>query len=147
MTYGIRNAPPILKEARELQRKVQLAVMRMPRAHKYDVGAELRHDARAVIRSALLAWRDREHQLERVRAVSIAMDDFKVTMQLAQDVRAFASFGQFEDLARTASSLGRQVGGWLKQLHQKGQNQPADALAGRAEALSSRAASFQEAHP
>lgn len=116
MTYGIRNAPPILKEARELQRKVQLAVMRMPRAHKYDVGAELRHDARAVIRSALLAWRDRAHQLDRVRAVSIAMDDFKVTMQLAQDVRAFASFRQFEDLARTASSLGRQVGGWLKQL-------------------------------
>jgi hypothetical protein len=147
MTHGDRNAPPILKQARELQRKVHLAVMRMPRAHKYDVGIELRHDARAVNRAAVAAWRDRARQLDRVLALSTAVDDFKLTMQLAQDVPAFGSFGEFEDIARNASSLGRQVGGWLKKLHPSGQNQAADRPAGRAQILSSRAASCAEAHP
>lgn len=146
MTHGIRNLPPINRDARELERKVRLAVMRMARAHKYDVGAELASDARAVRRAAMRAWMAKGPREALVQVLSDAVDEFKLTMQLAQDVRAFGSFGQFEEIARTASSLGRQVGGWLKQLHLKGQNPSAGEPAGRAPILSSRTASC-EAHP
>jgi hypothetical protein len=145
MSNSPRQLPPIVKDARELRRLVELAVGKFSRAHKYDLGADLRRDARAVMRAAIDAWRDRDGRLARVEDLSRAADDFKLTLQLAHDVRAFCSFGNFEEVASKARSLGRQVGGWLKQLHQKDQNQPADAQAGRVQILSSRTASLAEA--
>jgi hypothetical protein len=58
-------------------------------------------------------------------------------------IKAFASFAQFESLARTVAELGKQVGGWHRQQHPKGQN-PAQRLAPeRAQILSTRNASAE----
>jgi hypothetical protein len=75
-----------------------------------------------------------------------AIDTLKIQLQLCSRLQAFASFGQFEALARLAYQLGRQAGGWLKQKklhrHRDGQNAPgSDACAQRAKELSTHGAS------
>jgi uncharacterized membrane-anchored protein YjiN (DUF445 family) len=139
------DAPPIVKLTETVLVEVELAVRSFPRYHKYSVGADLRRDAREVARAAIRAWRDHEHRGDRLGELAAAIDDLKLTLQLAQRVEAFKSFKQFEALARTISNLGRQCGGWQRK-HLKGQNRTATTPAGRAQTLSARGAS-NEAHP
>jgi len=70
----------------------------------------------------------------------------KLSMQLAKELHAFASFSQFEDLARKASELGREVGGWNKHLHPQGRNASPRAAVQRARTLSTHDASMVEAN-
>lgn len=119
---------------------------RFPRTHRYSVGADLRNGARQVARLTFIAWRDRQHQLSRVRELSVAIDDLKLEMMLAKDVHAFRSMNEFEDRARIVSDLGKQCGGWLKGLEKKGQNAAAIVPQQRALALSDRSASVQGAN-
>lgn len=139
------DAPPIVKLTERVLADVELAVRSFPRYHKYSVGEDLRRDARAVARSAIRAWRDHEHRGERLEALTAAVDDLKLTLQVAKRVEAFKSFRQFEALARVVSNLGRQCGGWQRK-HLKGQNRTTPPSAGRAQTLSARGAS-NEAHP
>lgn len=132
--------PPIARLARRVRRDIEKAVEHFPRFHRYSVGKELHEGARAVAHWVHRAWRDRTQQLAHVRALVLAIDDLKVSMQLAQDVHAFASLRQFEAIYRLVSDLGRQSGGWLKALHSSGQNGRASAPDQRAQKLSSQAA-------
>ena len=132
--------PPIARLAQRVLRDIELAVIRFPRLHKYQVGADLRRQAMQIARCVQRAWRDRSQQLQRVRELVLAVDDLKITMQLGQDVRAFSSIGQFEALFRLVADLGRQSGGWLKALMSNGQNGSASAPAQSAHTLSSRVA-------
>lgn len=140
MSYGL---PPIVKAAERLMGEIEIAVTRFPRAHKYRLGEDLRRQVMAVARLAHKTWRDREHQVERLEQLAEAIDDLKLTMQLGQQVKAFASFAQFEALARLAGDLGRQCGGWQKRRSAKGQNAKASGPQQRPSILSSRAASSQ----
>lgn len=140
--------PAIAKTAARLRAAIETAWVRCARKHKYGIGTDLRDQATAVSRCVLRAWRDRNHQMQRVREVVIAIDDLKITVQLAKDVAAFASFDEFEVIARLVDDVGRQSGGWLKRLHSQSQNaQAALPLEQRAQILSSRAASPSEATP
>ena len=133
--------PPIVKLAERLLLDVERVVRSFPRYHKYAVGAELRADARKVAQLAHRAWRQRARQAELVTRLVWAVDDMKITMQLASQLRAFESPGQFEALARIARDLGKQVGGWHRQQHPKGQNAQAGEPSQRPQILSTRAAS------
>jgi hypothetical protein len=135
MTYEL---PPIAKAAERLMREIEIAATRFPRAHRYTLGSDLRSEAMRVARVAHKAWRDREHQDQRLQELIDAVDDLKLRMQLAHQVRAFSSFAQFEALARIAADLGRQCGGWQKRRKAKGQNAPASSPAQRPSILSSR---------
>ena len=138
--------PPIVKQAERLLLEIEQAVRRWPRYHKYAHGAKLRKQAMKVTRLAHRAWRDRPRQTEWTGRLAFAIDDLKLSMQLGKQIGAFISFDQFEMLARLASDLGKQCGGWRKQQHLRGQNgQEPRAPDQRAEILSSRAASL-EAH-
>jgi hypothetical protein len=126
MAYTI---PGIVKAAERFMADLEIAVTRFPRAHRYTLGSDLRHQAMEVTRLAHRAWRDRTGQLAPLDALSEAIDDLKLRLQLGSQVRAFVSFAQFEALARSLSALGRQCGGWRKQRSAKGQNaQPAAAV-------------------
>lgn len=136
--------PPIAKLSQQILVSIEQAVIRFARSHKYGVGADLRREAMRVARCVHRAWRERSRQLQRVHELAEAIDDLKITLQLAQGVDAFRSFGEFEALARLVSDIGRQCGGWLKQLHSKGQNgQASPGFAQRAPILSSRSASSE----
>ena len=78
------------------------------------IGADLRRQAMAVYRNADRAWRDRQHQAERVAQLVWDIDELKQHLQVAKLLHAFASFRQFEALARAAHQLGAQAGGWRR---------------------------------
>jgi hypothetical protein len=137
------NTPPIVKLAQRTRAEIEIAVLGFARFHKYQVGAVLRSQAQEVVRCAQRAWRDRARRREWVQRLVWAVDDLKDTHQLAQDVRAFRSFKQFEALARTLAALGQQCGGWQKEQHRNGQNSQATNPARRAEILSARGASCE----
>jgi hypothetical protein len=144
MTFTL---PPIVKQAERVLVEIEQAASRFPRRFKYTVGADLRKQAMEVCRIAHRAWRDRGRQAEWVSRLVFAVDDLKITLQLGSRIQAFASFAQFEMLARLVSDLGKQAGGWNRQQHPKGQNAGAgNASQQRVQILSTRAASNAEAN-
>lgn len=133
--------PPIVRQAQRVRAEIEISVRRMARMDRYTVGNELRDQARECTRLALWSWRKPAQQRQNVRALVEAVDELKMTLQLAKDVDAFRSFAEFEALSRSVVDLGRQSGGWLKSLHPMGQSAPArQTPAQRAPILSSRAA-------
>jgi hypothetical protein len=141
-----RELPPIAKLAMRVLACVEEAVTRFPRKHRYTLGSDLRSRAMAVARATHRAWRDQARRQQRVHELALAIDDLKITLQLGKDVQAFRSFGQFEAVARLVNDLGRQCGGWLKQMRSQGQNAAGQSPSQRAPILSSRAA-LQGASP
>lgn len=135
-----RHAPNIQRTANRVLLAIENAVRVFPRYHKYAVGAELRAGAMLVSRSVYRAWREKGRRLQRLHELSTAVDDLRLTLQLAKHLQAFRSFGQFEALAREVRDLGRQCGGWLKETHAKGQNVPVTSTGQRTQILSSRTA-------
>jgi hypothetical protein len=139
-------APPVIRHASNLMRDIELAVVCFPRRHRYVSGQDLRAHATKVAQLAIRAWRRPEKRIEIVDSLVDAVDDMKLSMQLAKELHAFASFRQFEDLARKASELGREVGGWNKHLHPQGRNAAPRAALQRARTLSTHDASTVEAN-
>jgi len=139
--------PPIVKLAERLLVEIEQAVRRFPRYHKYTVGKELRAQAMRVCKLAHRAWRDRPRQADWLSRLVWAVDDLKLNLQLGSRVKAFASFAQFEMLARLVADLGKQTGGWHKQNHPKGQNAGVHRTSPQsAQILSTPAASMCEAN-
>ena len=134
------EAPAIVRLAERVLVEIENAVRAFPRFHKYAIGNELRSQARDTARWAHRAWRDRARRGEWLNRLVFAIDDLKVTMQVANTIQAFPSFRLFESLARLISDLGRQCGGWQRE-HLKGQNSRTAESAGRAQILSARDAS------
>src|SRR5579864_8072182 len=124
-----KSLPPIARLAQRILADIENAVRRFPRYHRYSVGSDLRADAMLVARCVHRAWRDSEQKLRRVQELAAAVDDLKISMQLGKQVDAFGSFAEFEAIARLVNDLGRQSGGWLKQLVVKSQNVQASAPA------------------
>lgn len=138
--------PSIVKDAERLLTEIERAVRTFSRYHKYSHGARLRDQAMHVAQQAHRMWRDRLHQAQWTDKLIWAVDDLKLSLQLGKTIEAFASFAQFEMLAKLASDLGKQCGGWRKQQRSNGQNgMTKTSSSQRAEILSSRGAS--EAHP
>jgi hypothetical protein len=141
------DLPSIVRLAEQLQREIEIAVRRFPRYHKYAHGAKLRRRADKMVERAHRAWRDRDDRERRIAKLSKSIDRLKLSLQLGVAIKAYASFQQFEALARLATEVGRRCGGWLKTVHQNGQNgEKPRASSQRAKILSSRDASA-EAHP
>ena len=128
-------------------RDTEEAVLRFPKRHQHVAGQQLRAHIFRVAQLANQAWSKPTQRAVLVERLDEAVADFRLMMQLASGLRAFASFGQFEDLSRKLSELGREVGGWKRQLHPKGQNDRARAPGQRAMTLSTASASTCEAKP
>jgi hypothetical protein len=115
--------PPIAKLAQRLLIDIEQAVRGFARYNRYSVGADLRTQAMQVVRVCHRAWRERARQAYWTDQLVWAIDELKLTLQLAKDVHAFRGFAQFEQLIRLAEDLGRQAGGWKRQQHNpKGQS-------------------------
>jgi hypothetical protein len=137
------HLPPIVLLSKRFLFEVEQAVRGFPRYHKYALGADLRRHAMQVAVLCHRAWRDRGRVEQWVDRLVWAVDEIKVALQLGSEIRAFRSFAVFEQLIRTAEDIGRQAGGWKRQLqHPKGQNPAAASRRQeRAQTLSARAAS------
>jgi hypothetical protein len=137
------SLPPIVKVAERLLVDIEQAVMRFSRAHKYVFGTDLRKAAMKVVKRAQRAWRNRDDQAGSIAKLVRAVDNLKIHLQLGMRIKAFRSFAQFEALARLASDLGRQAGGWQRQhqQHPKSQNRMPPSACECAQILSTCAAS------
>jgi hypothetical protein len=133
------QSPPIVKLAERMLLEIERAVRHFSRYHKYQHGAVLRERAMRVAEAAHLAWRERG-AVHRIEQLVDAVDSLKIALQLGQQIKAFASWRQFEALGRLHTELGRQCGGWLKTRRVNGQNASARSHGQRAEILSPRAA-------
>ena len=144
------SLPPILKLSERLVGEIEQAVRGWPRYHKYAHGTTLRTQAIEVLQLANRAWRTRNERSEWTGKLVWAVDDLKQCLQIGKQIKAFASFAQFEAIHLLAEDLGRQCGGWHKQQcekHPKSQNVGAKlATPQRAQLLSARTAS-PEANP
>ena len=102
--------------------------MRFSRYHKYSVGADLRRQAFAIMRTVHRAVYDRPQQSQYLHALVWLVDDYKLSLQLAIDLGAFVhgktktqqpqgpGFVAFETVALLAAAIGKQCGGWLKKI-------------------------------
>ena len=143
MTFHL---PPAVRLAERLAADIEQAVSKFSRAHRYAFGADLRRAATSVLLIANRAARKPDLRAQLLQRLVDEVDDLKQRMQVGQRLRQFSSFGQFEALMRLAIELGRQVGGWHRDLHPKGQSVRALAPGQRASTLSTRAASNREAN-
>ena len=108
---------PLWHDATRFLTETELAVRSFPRYHKYTLGSDLRRQAmnicRLVARAAQAgALAEREPLIAQL---VWQVEDVKMSVQLAKEVEAFASFAQFQRLAEAAVALGKQSGGgWWK---------------------------------
>ncbi|HEY1136599.1 MAG TPA: four helix bundle protein [Xanthomonadaceae bacterium] len=137
------HLPPIAKLATRFLVEIENAVRGFPRYHKYALGTDLRRQAMQLVVLCNRAWRDRGGVVHWVNRLVWAIDEIKIALQLGSQIRAFRSFGVFEQLIRMAEDIGRQAGGWKRQLqqHPNGQNPAASGRPERAKTLSARTAS------
>ena len=137
------HLPPIVVLAKRFLVEIEQAVRGFPRYHKYALGADLRAQAMQLAVICDRAWRDRGGVVHWVNRLVWAIDEIKIALQLGSEIRAFRSFAVFEQLIRTAEDLGRQAGGWKRQLkqHPKGQNPAASVRPESAQILSAQTAS------
>ena len=111
---------PIWATALGLAVRMERAVARFPRAHRYALGSDLRSAARQVCRAIVAANAARDERPQRVEALAWRIDDLRLLIQLGKELRVFASFAEFEDIARSLAELGKQCGGWLRAVRAKG---------------------------
>jgi len=133
--------PPIATVAMRLLLDIERAVRGFSRYDKSTLGVDLRKQAMTVVRVCHRAWRDRASQAYWIEQLVWEIDEVKLSLQLGSQLRAFASFRQFEALIRVAEELGRQAGGWKRKQVPQGQNPALDAAPERAQILSTRDAS------
>lgn len=106
---------PLWRDAQRLILLLEQAVRGFPRYHKYTLGTDLRRQALQVGRLIIRANTQRE--VERLRAIEelvYAVEELKLLIQLAKELRAFNDFRAFQAAAELAVALGKQSGGWWK---------------------------------
>lgn len=134
--------PPVVKQAERVMLDVEQIVRYFPRYHKYTIGTQMREQAMKVWKLCHRVWRDKPNRAEWMNKLVFAVDDFKLSLQLAKQVHAFKSFAQFEALAKEVSNLGSQCGAMKRNQQGNGQNVPGyRAQEQRPQKLSARSAS------
>jgi len=76
-----------------------------------------------------------EARLVKVRHLQAQCDDVKLLLQLAKELKMFASFSQFQILSELAVSIGKQVGQWQRKLSIEKQSKPIGRSGARVESL------------
>lgn len=133
--------PEIARKAERLAVDIENAVRGFARYNKYTLGTDLRTAAMLVVKVCNRVWRDRSRQHHWASELVWVVDELKLALQLASQLRAFKSFKQFEAIICQADEVGRCAGGWKRTLHAKSQNSAGKASPERAQILSGRYAS------
>jgi hypothetical protein len=93
------NHLPIWRDANRLLLAIEQAVRQFPRYHKYTLGTELRRQAMQVCRLIMRAADQRAEQARWLAQLVVAIDDLKLSVQLAKELEAFRNFKQFQTVA------------------------------------------------
>lgn len=95
---------------------IERAVARFPRAHKYGLGADLRRQGQRVCALVVRANAARSERAQTVERLVYSVEELKLLVQLGKEIRVYATFAEFEEIARSVVDLGRQSGGWWRKV-------------------------------
>ena len=104
-------------------------VRKFSRYHKYGIGTDLRNICRQIVRLIIMV-NSTEDKTPVLRELVEFCEQFKVTVMLAKEIKAFQNFKSFQHAAGLATSLCRQSEGWLKS-SKNGRNHPPRPGVGR----------------
>ena len=108
---------PVWKAAMDLAVHLEHAVRRFPRYHKYTLGTELRQTAQRLCRWVARANNaSGEARYKALDQLVLAVDEMKTLLTLAQEMQAFANFNEFAQATDLVVVLGKQSGGWRRQV-------------------------------
>jgi len=107
---------PIYRDANTLLIQIEQAVRGFPRYHKYTIGTELRTQAMLVVRLLSRAIKQSDGRHTWVKRAHDAVDDLKIQIQLAKELKAFHSFRQYQQIAELSFGVSRQAMGWQNKL-------------------------------
>jgi hypothetical protein len=108
---------PIYKRSYDLCLHLEQVVRGFSRYHKYTLGADLRDGARRVLKLIVRA-NARRDKVPLLLDVREEVEQLKVVLRLSQDVKAFASFGAFEQAIGQVVEIAKQNEGWLRSQRQ-----------------------------
>jgi hypothetical protein len=97
------NYLPIWHDANRLMVDIEQAVRGFPRYHKYTIGTELRTTALRLCQTIHRAHSRKQSRARLVQQVSELIDDLKMQIQLAKELRAFHNFAQFQRVVHRAT--------------------------------------------
>ena len=101
------NRLPIWRDSSRLLIEIEQAVRQFSRYHKYTIGTDMRRQSMYVIRMLVRALNARDNErLRYVNSLRVAVDDLKVTIQLAKEIKALQNFRQFQVLTERKLSQG-----------------------------------------
>ena len=113
---------PIYKRTYDLCLYLEQIVHNFARYHKYTLGSDLRDGARRALKLVVRA-NSRRDKVPVLLELREELEELKVLLRLAQDVKAFANFNSFEHAISQVVEIAKQNEGWLKSQRQgHGQN-------------------------
>ena len=117
MGQGGARTTPLWRDANRLLLLVEEAVRVFPRYHKYAIGADLRRQAMQICCLVARAFAANANgRLRQVELLVTAVDDLKITIQLAKELKAFRHFKEFQAIAELSVVVGKQSGGWRRRM-------------------------------
>ena len=103
---------PIFKSAMDLVAYTESIVKNFEKYHKYTMGEELRNRSRDILFGIQKANMSKDKSQELI-ALRDKCEAFKMTVVIAQEIKAFNSFKQFENSSRLSYAVCRQAQAWL----------------------------------
>jgi hypothetical protein len=88
-----------------------------------------------ICRLIVRAYNEKNDPRRQVNRLVLAVDDLKVQIQLAKELRVFRHFKVFQDIADLVVQVGRQSGGWRRRLEERNSRNRYATRDGRAESL------------
>jgi hypothetical protein len=103
---------PIYKAALDMAVHMEKVAASFSRAHRYTLGNELRTLAH---RSVMLTIKANNEVAKKpiLKELSAVLDEIKISIHIAKEIKAFHSFRSFEVCIRNVDSVARQCQGWL----------------------------------
>ena len=105
---------PLWRDAMQLLIEVETVVKYFPRYHKYTLGTELRQNSMRIVRLIQRAFLDKPNIISYLTRLVFAIDDIKLQLFLAKELKIYRNFSVFERLSGLAISIGKQSSGWKK---------------------------------
>jgi len=103
---------PIFKKALALNVYVEECVKNFSRYNKYAIGSVLREKSRAVLYAIYQNYFSTS-KVESLLLLRNSIEELKISIYLANELKALRDFKQFELLSKMARELAKQAQGWL----------------------------------
>lgn len=88
------------------------------RYHKYTLGTDLRNLSREIV-SLIIRANSESDRLKTLYELRDKIEEFKVTLRICKEAKAFKNFNSFKHAIEEAISLSRQNEGWIKNMRGK----------------------------